>query len=91
MQKAWKPVFYSALKQGKKARNALASLHPWGRGTAIVVEGGCRLWRHIKLTVKGDISPPLSVSENKSSTQPAAVRYVPFFICREAATTTLSP
>ena len=31
---------------------------PWGRGTAIVVEGGCRLWRHIKLTVKGDIFPP---------------------------------
>ena len=55
-----------------------------------MVEGGCRLWRHIKLTVKGDIFP-LSVSEHKSSTQPAAVRYVPFFICREAATTTLSP
>ena len=71
MQKAGKPVFYSALKQGEKARNALASPIHGGRGTAIVVEGGCRLWRHIKLTVKGDIFP-LSVSEHNPSTQHVA-------------------
>lgn len=52
------------------------------------VEGGCRFWRHMKLTAEGNTFP-LSVSENKFSTQPAAVRHVTFLICREAATKTL--
>jgi len=33
----------------------------------------------------------LSASEYNPSTQPAAVRRAPLFICREAATTTLRP